>query len=329
MRRILAIFLVLVMALAVSACEQTNSDSSSELASSKLEKTETVDNEQNESSKTQTASSEQTDSSVSNEQITGDSSSKYNKTDDYTSSSDLPVYSYDDYSYTQTTPPVSDDKVEDAPDSKNFSIKNIDMLNFYSAKKYLEEKSLLPLSANKPQRIINLSDKIYYYELNPNTEFTISMITYFTINLNDENGFLAKKLGGTGLVEVVITQNNLDDMITFKREDKFYSCLCNNTSYNQDSTNSLKSIAFSTHKYIQGFNVVKNLEQENFKFTVDFETAKVTAINSTRFKDSQWTHQYNIDDITLNEDFCAVLFVKQHFTIAELESYFSEEETEI
>ena len=325
MKRILAVSLVLVMVLSFVACNKTESDSSSEIASVAQEKNESIAHPKNESSKSQT--SEQIKSDSSKEKTADNSSSQENKTDGYSSDFETPSYSYDDNSsYSQTTPPATDNENSD---NGNFLIKSIDMLNFYSAKKYLEEKSLLPLSGNKTQKTINLSDKIYYYELNANTKFTISMITYFTVNLNDENGFLAKKLGGTGLVEVVITRNNLEDMITFKREDKFYSCLCNDTSYNQDSTNSLKSIGFTTHKYIQGFDIVKNLEQENFKFTVNFESAKVTAIESARFKDSEWSHQYNVDDITLNEDFCAVLFVKQQFTIAELESYFSEKDTEI
>ena len=61
----------------------------------------------------------------------------------------------------------------------------------------------------------------------------------------------------------VVTKNNIDDlgeMITFKREEKYYTCLANGGDYNPDSNKS--SSEFSSHKYIDGFNIIKNLEQE-------------------------------------------------------------------
>lgn len=208
----------------------------------------------------------------------------------------------------------------------DFSISSIDMLNFYSAKKAISDNSLLPISNNMKPHIINLSNnKITYYEIDRHTQFTISMVTYFTINLNDENGFLAQKLGGTGLVEVVITENNLDNMITFKKDDKYFSCLLNGSSHNLDSTNSLADARFSTHKYIEGFNIVKNIQQENYKFTVYFKDSKVTGIDCERFKSDSCTHQAVPDDITLIEDYCVVMFVKRSFTIDQLEVYFNNE----
>lgn len=54
--------------------------------------------------------------------------------------------------------------------------------------------------------------------------FEITMAAYFNIKLNNPNGFLAQKLGGTGKVEVAITKNNFKDLITFKRGEKYYSC---------------------------------------------------------------------------------------------------------
>lgn len=48
-------------------------------------------------------------------------------------------------------------------------------------------------------------EDVYYYELDPNEPFFINKVSMFQIELTDENGFLASKLG-LGLVDVVITE---------------------------------------------------------------------------------------------------------------------------
>ena len=92
-------------------------------------------------------------------------------------------------------------------------------------------------------------EDIYYYEIDPNERFRITKVIAFQIGLTDPEGFLAKRLG-TGIVDVVITESNLEIMITFHAHGKYYTCLMNGggkTNYQ-----------FSTHKYIEGFNIVKN-----------------------------------------------------------------------
>ena len=236
--------------------------------------------------------------------------------------------------YSSVPPDESSDVDGSEPDhhspTGNIKISSIDMLNYYSAKKVLMEDSLLPvsmpMSLSSNGAVIKLTDgNVRYYEIDRHTTFTITMITYFTINLLNENGFLAQKLGGTGLVEVVYTENNLENMITFKKGDKYYSCLCTGASYNTDSTNSIKSARFSSHKYIEGFNIVKNKEQENYEFTVYFENQRVTGMNCSRFQDNSYTHEADPDYITMAEDYCVVMFVKRQFTIDQLEAYFGKE----
>jgi hypothetical protein len=147
------------------------------------------------------------------------------------------------------------------------------------------------------------------------------MVTYFTIELNDEKGFLAQKLGGTGLVEVVVTENNIEDMgqmITFKKDEKYYTCFMNGQD-NELNSNTV-SREFSSHKYIDGFNIVKNLEQENYKFTVHYDGSKVIGFECAPFYSVPTN--YTVDDVTFTEDFCVVLYTKQTFTIDELEVYF-------
>ncbi len=212
--------------------------------------------------------------------------------------------------------------------NKNYYIDSVDKINFYSAKKIINEKSLLPIGTDfrkySMPNILPLSNIYVEYPIDRNKVFTTTMVTYFTIELNDEKGFLAQKLGGTGLVEVVVTNNNIDDMgamITFKREEKYYTCLKNGGGYDFDT--SLTRAEFSSHKYIEGFNIVKNFEQENYKFTVRYEGSKVVGFECAPF--SSTPKNYVADDVTFIEDFCVVLYTKQTFTIDELEMYFQNE----
>ena len=237
--------------------------------------------------------------------------------------------------YSSVPPDESSDIDGSEPDQHsptgNIKISSIDMLNYYSAKKVIMEKSLLPVSQSykfdKNMEAIILDDgNTCYYPINKNTTFTITMVTYFTINLNNANGFLAKKLGGTGLVEVVYTQNNLEDMITFKKGDKYYSCLCNNKSWNADSTNSLNNAGFVTSKYIEDFYIVKTNGREDYRFTIYFDNLEVTGMDCQRFKDKNFTHESVPDDITVVDDYCVVMFIKRSFTIDQLEVYFNKDE---
>jgi len=210
----------------------------------------------------------------------------------------------------------------------NYNIDSIDKINFYSAKKIISENSLFPIEMSNnvfpSPKIIMLNNTYTENPIDRNKIFTTTMVTYFTIELNDEKGFLAQKLGGTGLVEVVVTQNNIDDlgqMITFKREEKYYTCFANGGDYDTDLNNS--SSEFSSHKYIDGFNIVKNFEQENYKFTVHYDGSKVIGFECAPFHSVPTN--YTVDDITFIEDFCIVLYTKQTFTIDELEVYFKNE----
>lgn len=217
-----------------------------------------------------------------------------------------------------------------SPDcGKNYFIDSIDKINFYSAKKIISDNSLSPMGLgvnnSRTQKIHLLNNNYTKYTIDRSKVFTTTSVTYFTIELNDKKGFLAKKLGGTGLVEVVITENNIDDlgqMITFKRGKNYYTCLKNGGDYDPDSNKS--SHEFSSHKFVKGFYVIKNLEQENYKFTVHYDGSKVTGFECAPF-DSVPT-KYAVDDVTFIEDFCVVLYTKQTFTIDELEIYFKNDD---
>ena len=210
----------------------------------------------------------------------------------------------------------------------NYNIDSIDKINFYSAKKIISENSLFPLGMcndlSSSPRIMMLNKTYTENPIDRNKIFTTTMVTYFTVELNDEKGFLAQKLGGTGLVEIVVTENDVEDMgqmITFKREDHYYTCFMNGQRKDMDSNK--VSREFSSHKYIEGFNIVKNLEQENYKFIVHYEGSKVIGFECASFHSVPT--KYVADDVTFIEDFCVVLYTKQTFTIDELEVYFKNE----
>lgn len=217
------------------------------------------------------------------------------------------------------------------PEEEEFYIDSIDKINFYSAKKIIGEKNLLSVKMSRGAfsrpKILLLNKTYAEYTIDRNKDFTATMVTYFTIELNDENGFLAQKLGGTGLVEVVVTENNIEDMgqmITFKRGKKYYTCLMNGQN-NEIGSNKISRI-FSSHKYINGFSIVKNFEQENYKFTVRYDGAKVIGFECDSY--DNLSISYVADDITFIDNFCIVLYSKQTFTINELEEYCKSEQEE-
>lgn len=222
------------------------------------------------------------------------------------------------YTTPSTNPPTS------APNNRYF-IDSFDKMNFYSAKRIINDNALLPFGmsgrgASSP-KVTPLSIQYKEYPIERNKMFTISMVTYFSIELQDEEGFLAQKLGGTGVVEVVVTENDIEDlgqMITFKRGERYYSCLLNRESHEQGSEK--MSRRFSSHKYIDGFNLVKNLEQENYQFVVHYDGSKVVGFECQPF--SGTLSKYQTDSVTLVEDMCIVLYTKRNFTIDQLEMYF-------
>lgn len=117
-----------------------------------------------------------------------------------------------------------------------------------------------------------ISEDIIYYELDPDGVYTFTEVSYLQIRLTDEDGFLASKIG-VGDVDVVITSVSLfgnpdEAIITFRNGDRFYSCCENSAGVRKNGTSYRH---FSTHKYIQGSYLVKNLEQDNYAFEIDYD----------------------------------------------------------
>lgn len=135
-------------------------------------------------------------------------------------------------------------------------ISSLDMLNYYAAMMALDGGSAEnALSAVDP---FGDTERIYGYALDPDAVFSVSRAVFFQVEIKNADGFLASRIG-TGIADVVITENSLAPMITFKNGDRYYSCC--------ESDGGL----YSTQKYIDGFYIVRNSAQEIYSFRVVYE----------------------------------------------------------
>ncbi len=153
---------------------------------------------------------------------------------------------------------------------------------------------------------------IYYYKIEPNDRLGPSQLLFFQIKITDESGFLAQKMG-TGIIDVVISRDFLwgDDLITFKNGDKYFSCLTN--------SGGIDNLEFSTHKFIDGFYVVKNFDQPNYEFRVFFNIDQAISFECGDFHDA-----VNPDGVLpIVSKTIAINNCTEKFTIAELENYFN------
>ena len=230
------------------------------------------------------------------------------------------------------------------------TITSIDMLNYYTAMKMLAENTAPVRTGVNPYGFTSISDigydnplygeeserpsegtenspssdteKIYYYKLDPNEVFTVTSVIFFQIEIQNEEGFLASKIG-TGIADVVITENSLEPMITFKNGDRYYSC-CENTLLENGKL-------YSTHKYIDGFYIVKNLAQENYAFSVIYDNFNLEYQDA--YAESVIGHSYKNGGSSPDGEMSAVSTTHisnagGELTVRDLEKYFNSGKTE-
>jgi hypothetical protein len=164
---------------------------------------------------------------------------------------------------------------------------------------------------------------VYYYYLSRDDVFSFDKVSMFKIELTDENGFLAS-IFGLGVVDVVISENCIwgDSLITFKRGDKFFSCLSN--GYTLDNGNGAR-IEFSTHKFVEGFAIVKNLEQENYSFTVAISPeGQVSGFECGLSEQGGERPDQNVEVASST----LISSSGGRFTLAELEAYFKQDSSD-
>jgi len=213
-----------------------------------------------------------------------------------------------------------------------------DMWNYYSACKAIYDSALRASSKNSPTLLHTgdgnkdpelpqesgygvtdgaessgafPGDDIVYYDLKEFGELRITEATYFCIELKEKNGFLASKLG-LGKVEVVITKiSDFDSMITFRNGDKYYSCLENGLN------------EFSTHKYIDGFFVVKNETPDTCSFTIEYDKkGNVTAFDCS----IRSSRRFLPDEADVIEGSTRNARIEAGYSIEELEDFFNSKE---
>lgn len=192
----------------------------------------------------------------------------------------------------------------------------ISMLTTYTTDENTESENTVTEQEQTEQQ-----SKVYYYELSADDVFSFNKVNMLQIELTDEGGFLASKLG-VGTVDVVITENCIwgDALITFRNGEKFFSCLVD--GYSPGNANYGAYWHFSTHKYVDGFYIVKNLEQENYSFHIGMNTAgQVTSFEC-------FPSENGGDRIDENVKIASSTVTGAEggrFTLAELEAYFKNE----
>ena len=170
-----------------------------------------------------------------------------------------------------------------------------------------------PPAATNPSKPPVVGEDIYYYELEPDQPFYINKVSMFQIELTDENGFLASKLG-LGIADVVILEDCIwgENMITFRNGDNFYSCL-------SDGGGILRK-DFSTHKFVEGFFIVKNIAQENYGFYIDLDAeGQAIAFECGERENGGNRVDQNVKIVSTT----AISNEGRSFTVSELETYFN------
>ena len=158
---------------------------------------------------------------------------------------------------------------------------------------------------NPPTEPTQRPDEFYYYDIDPNAAFHLSKVIFFRIYLSGE-GYLTQQIG-SGVVDVVITDFDIfgDYLVTFKNGDKYYSCLTDGKSRTE--------YRFTAHKYIEGFQVVKNLALQDHRFNVQFdENGQSIYFACGYFEEGECP--------VLGQTYIAN--VSEDLTLGELESYF-------
>ena len=168
----------------------------------------------------------------------------------------------------------------------------------------------------------SVSENIIQYELSRDDVFSFEKVSMFQIILTDAEGFLASRLG-LGVVDVVITEDCIwgEGLITFRNGENFFSCLSNGFMY--DKSNSYCRWDFSTHKYVDGFYIVKNIEQENYAFYIDMDAAgQVTGFECGLSENGGDRADRNV---TVSSS-TVISSAGGRFTLSELEAYFKKDD---
>ena len=130
-----------------------------------------------------------------------------------------------------------------------------------------------------------------HYPIPYDIEYTFSDFLYFEFDTSN-NAFLEQRIGNGHIYGLSLQTNIFDEtMLVLKNGDYFYSCLCNGSGSHYN--NGPGYIEFSSHKTIEGFDVVKdspnkryltlNFGPRAYNNPIDYETLKSINIEGSTF----------------------------------------------
>lgn len=238
--------------------------------------------------------------------------------------------------------PKSDPPIVEPPVTEGVKIESVDrivsfdMMNYYAALKVLLDPSdrslsvsdrstllaLTNLSSASGDLFTNLSSSgVVCYEFDCNGFFSITEGTFFQIVVTEEDQLLAS-LVGTGIVDVTITCNAIEPMITLRNKDRYISCIRNGDG--SGIRDGFRFIQFSLHKTTDGFHIIKNFTTPGFFWLVYGENGEIAEFYVTDTADEEAIKNRTIKDLPIVGKTYTVQ-KSEDLTIPELEDYFSTE----
>lgn len=214
------------------------------------------------------------------------------------------------------------EETQAGPVADTRGIKSMDMFNYYSAVKQLFGESALggiSTSPNGDAEYLPLETR--RYAVDPNRVFYYTGMTFCRAELRDPEGFLAQQIG-TGTIDVVIIfyddpRNTISSMITFKNGDRYFSCMLDGANYLKGYT----VTHFSTHKYMEGFDVVKDADRVNYYYNVKWNATTVLDITCDLHREFAGA-KVCCDDFRVIPGSSVISYACGSITLAELERYY-------
>lgn len=179
--------------------------------------------------------------------------------------------------YTGKTPTIN---IKDYV-SANFGFPEFSYFSFF-ANNLTQNKMMAPygdIIDNEEKEYTTMSPMESYYddegrihEPLPICEtYSFSDFLYFEFETKNDS-FLEGKIGN-GLIQALSVHTSVydEDVLILKNGNKFYSCLGNGKS--NDSLGNITKLEFSAHKYIEDWDIIKDLNNE-MPLTIYFKTGK-------------------------------------------------------
>ena len=167
---------------------------------------------------------------------------------------------------------IEDSSSVDTPNEQGYLFNSFSELAYYS---YLPKKNIY--TDAKPKQVLEGTtydddDRDTYvderdrthYPIPYNDTFTFSDFLFFDFYSYDDNAFLGERIGN-GHIKGLVVQTNIfsEEMIILKNGNNYYSCLLDGASRTYKT--------FSAHKYIEGFDLIKDMSKKGLTITIYFD----------------------------------------------------------